>query len=545
MSALLRPDHSDTSLPHPDRVENEAAPHARFAAPALGQLQPAAGAPRPGPGGGHLRQRAAGLLRQRLGLGGQPPHVRLQQAQAVLQLGDARPQRVRLLGPEWWWWLLVAPPVGHARARACHAPSKAGKKRGGPRSKKGEPLKPLEPLQPRPDPVQRASEILTDPELGRLLDAPREVPEIERARQIFVNRNLRMANVELIGFDMDYTLAIYHLRRIEQLSFDMTLAAAGDASAGYPEAIGAAPVRPQLRDARAGGRQGRTATCSRWTASATWAAPTTAAAAGRRDAASASTGNERIRLKNPQYAWIDTLFALPEACLFAGIIDLLERPRADSVDYGRLYDDIRESIDTVHRDNSLKRRDPQGHRPLHLQGPGAGAGAAQAALGRQEAVPAHQLALGLHRRGDALPARRRGARVPRLAELLRPGGDRRLASPPSSPSGRPFLELDAGHRRDARAAARRSAAGARQGLPGRQPARASSGSPASPARSVLYVGDHIYGDILRSPRRRRCGAPAWWCRRSRTRSTTPTGADEDIAALVGAGAAAARGSTTR
>jgi hypothetical protein len=40
--------------------------------------------------------------------------------------------------------------------------------------------------------------------------------------------------------------------------------------------------------------------------------------------------------------------------MFAGIIELLEG-RGQSVDYGRLYDDIREMIDTVHRDNSLKR----------------------------------------------------------------------------------------------------------------------------------------------------------------------------------------------
>ncbi len=45
--------------------------------------------------------------------------------------------------------------------------------------------------------------------------------------QVFVNRNLRMADIELVGFDMDYTLAIYHMRRLEQLSFDMTLDAAG------------------------------------------------------------------------------------------------------------------------------------------------------------------------------------------------------------------------------------------------------------------------------------------------------------------------------
>jgi hypothetical protein len=63
------------------------------------------------------------------------------------------------------------------------------------------------------------------PEIVTLLERPhvghREVP---RARQIFVNRNLRMDKVELVGFDMDYTLAMYHLQRLEDLAFGMTLA---------------------------------------------------------------------------------------------------------------------------------------------------------------------------------------------------------------------------------------------------------------------------------------------------------------------------------
>ena len=64
---------------------------------------------------------------------------------------------------------------------------------------------------------------------------------------------------------------------------------------------------------------------------------------------------EPIRLKNPQFACIDTLFALPEACLFAGVIQLFEAS-SHAVEYGKLYDDIRDAIDTVHRDNSLKAR---------------------------------------------------------------------------------------------------------------------------------------------------------------------------------------------
>jgi 5'-nucleotidase len=94
-----------------------------------------------------------------------------------------------------------------------------------------------EPRAHADDAERRAQGVLADEELARLLSTPREKREIERARQIFVNRNLRMTKVELVGFDMDYTLAIYHMRRIEQLSFDMTLARL-IRERGYPQAIG-------------------------------------------------------------------------------------------------------------------------------------------------------------------------------------------------------------------------------------------------------------------------------------------------------------------
>ncbi|MBM4130187.1 hypothetical protein FJ250_04050, partial [bacterium] len=35
--------------------------------------------------------------------------------------------------------------------------------------------------------------------------------ELEPRRRIFTNRNLRMASIAAIGFDMDHTLAIYNV----------------------------------------------------------------------------------------------------------------------------------------------------------------------------------------------------------------------------------------------------------------------------------------------------------------------------------------------
>jgi HAD superfamily 5'-nucleotidase-like hydrolase len=191
------------------------------------------------------------------------------------------------------------------------------------------------------------------PLVRALLSAPhlgwhREVP---RGRELFVNRNLRMDKIEAVGFDMDYTLAVYHLEQLETLSFHMTLARM-IAGLGYPPQIGALRYDPQfvirglVVDKQHGNifkmdRHNHVGRCYH----------------GRRPLASDELRrlyrDEKIHLSVPRFAWIDTLFALPEACLFAEVIELLEG-EGRSVDYARLFGDIRESIDGVHRDGTLK-----------------------------------------------------------------------------------------------------------------------------------------------------------------------------------------------
>src|SRR6267378_96919 len=156
-------------------------------------------------------------------------------------------------------------------------------------------------------------DVLRDPEIQRLLDSPEHMGvELSHSRQIYANRWLQMDQIALLGFDMDYTLAVYSLRQIEELAFRMTLDRLV-ASRGYHG-------RRQLSlDERRALYQ----------------------------------TNEKIRLSLPRFAWIDTLFSLPEACLYAEIIETQEA-RGEKVDYHKVYDDTRESIDEVHRDGSLK-----------------------------------------------------------------------------------------------------------------------------------------------------------------------------------------------
>src|SRR4026208_39749 len=62
-----------------------------------------------------------------------------------------------------------------------------------------------------------------DPQLSALLGESTTEIDVPRKNRVFCNRNLRMDSIEMIGFDMDYTLALYHQDRLERASFQLTL----------------------------------------------------------------------------------------------------------------------------------------------------------------------------------------------------------------------------------------------------------------------------------------------------------------------------------
>ena len=61
----------------------------------------------------------------------------------------------------------------------------------------------------------------------------------------------------------------------------------------------------------------------------------------------------KVRLSSPRYAWIDTLFALPEAVMYMTLVHFFDQKQGKG-DYRQLFDDIRASIDEAHRDDTLK-----------------------------------------------------------------------------------------------------------------------------------------------------------------------------------------------
>jgi 5'-nucleotidase len=179
----------------------------------------------------------------------------------------------------------------------------------------------------------------------------REV-EIPRGNRIFVNRNLRMEEIALIGFDMDYTLAIYNQAEMERLSIELTLKKLVE-NRGYPSAVRGLSYPPEraIRGIVVDHQHGNIFKMDRHGHVGRVFHGLTALA---REQRAELYRRERIRLSAPRYAWIDTLFALPEAVMYQQLVEHLDRERPGQVPYSQLWRDVRECIDEAHRDDSLK-----------------------------------------------------------------------------------------------------------------------------------------------------------------------------------------------
>lgn len=208
-----------------------------------------------------------------------------------------------------------------------------------------------------------------DPDLRELVGV--NDPLLNPARAVYTNRDTDLASIRLVGFDMDYTLAIYKKLPMEQLQYDLTLQRLVE-NKGYPEEIRQLEydptfiVRGLTVDKRSGhliktDTHGGVGVCFR----------------GRRRVPDEEIQrlyrNAKIRLQTATFASVDTLFALPEACLYANLVEFFlqrheqgeslqplelpqnhQTPNLGPFDTWKLFDDVRNAIDDIHRDGTLK-----------------------------------------------------------------------------------------------------------------------------------------------------------------------------------------------
>jgi len=203
----------------------------------------------------------------------------------------------------------------------------------------------------------RFSEV--DQELLRLLGIS-EATLLDPSTAVYTNRDLDLSQIRLIGFDMDYTLAVYHKQPMEQLQYDLTVEKL-ITTKNYPTEIKKLAYDPSLIirglvvDKKRGHLLKMDAHGRVWRAMH-----------GRRhllpEEIAELYANRKIKV-GTDYASLDTLFAMPEACLYCNLIDYYQakiawgeklEPYGEPIDTNRLFDDVREAIDEIHRDGSLK-----------------------------------------------------------------------------------------------------------------------------------------------------------------------------------------------
>jgi 5'-nucleotidase len=190
-----------------------------------------------------------------------------------------------------------------------------------------------------------------DPAIGALLGETTTEIDVARKNRVFCNRNLRMDSIEMIGFDMDYTLALYHQDKLETLSIELTLKKLVEKH-GYPDEIRELHYDPRwaIRGLMVDRHLGNVFKMDRH------------AYVGRcyhgfreldHDQRRTTYRNEKINLSSDRFEWIDTLFGLPEAVMYTTMVDWADR-QTGTVDYDKLFGDIRAAIDEAHRDDTLK-----------------------------------------------------------------------------------------------------------------------------------------------------------------------------------------------
>ena len=192
------------------------------------------------------------------------------------------------------------------------------------------------------------------------------------AQRIYCNRSLRLDEIDWIGFDMDYTLAVYRQAEMDRLSIEATEGKLVEQ--GYTEALlGMSfrtdfPIRGLLVDRKLGNvlKMDRYKYVKR-------------AYHGMRELTKEERRRHyhtrRLRPASARYHWVDTLYALPEVSVFAAAVETIEATTG-SCDFEKLFNDVRHCIDLSHQDGSILdhivadlpryvNRDPELGRTLH------------------------------------------------------------------------------------------------------------------------------------------------------------------------------------
>lgn len=186
--------------------------------------------------------------------------------------------------------------------------------------------------------------------MSNSLDLPQTPP---RGHGLYCNRTLNMRAIKAIGYDMDYTLIHYDVEAWERHAYVHLRDKLCDA--GFGEVVGELAFDPAMaiRGLIVDTEQGNLVKANRFGY-----------------VKQASHGTERLsfdRLRRTyrqplelsstgRFIYLDTLFALSEACMYSQLVDLHDQGQLNfrGLTYADIYRAVRQHLDAAHAEGDLK-----------------------------------------------------------------------------------------------------------------------------------------------------------------------------------------------
>lgn len=170
--------------------------------------------------------------------------------------------------------------------------------------------------------------------------------------KVYVNRTLNLRKIRYLGFDMDHTLIRYNIQAFERTVHEIALEKL--VAGGYPESVKALPFDYDLaiRGLVIDNQKGNLLKVSRHSAiRAAFHGVSPLDFATQRK----TYGSTYIDLRDPRYASIDTAFSISVANLFMQLVTAKDSGKFPALpDYATLFADLIRAVDAAHRDGSLK-----------------------------------------------------------------------------------------------------------------------------------------------------------------------------------------------
>jgi HAD superfamily 5'-nucleotidase-like hydrolase len=174
--------------------------------------------------------------------------------------------------------------------------------------------------------------------------------EIPVGRGVYCNRTLNLRSIRAIGYDMDYTLVHYHVDVWEERAYEYARLALLEA--GWPvEALRFDPagfIRGLAIDRDLGNlvKANRFGYVKR-------------AQHGMKaldfDSQRRAYAREIVDLSESRFRFLNTLFSLSEACIYSQLVDLMDEGALSEVmSYAALHDRVRGALDAAHTEGRLK-----------------------------------------------------------------------------------------------------------------------------------------------------------------------------------------------